>query len=99
MLGSLIQGAMVSGTITDTAGCTVTSATYAVADEYRQVQPNGSITVGAGGAYSFTVPLQGSRLGNDSDGRRYTVTVSADSDAGKTGSQVGTVTVPHDQGR
>jgi hypothetical protein len=88
----------VSGTITDTAGCTVTSATYAVSDEYGQVQPSGSIAVGAGGAYSFTVPLQASRLGNDSDGRLYTVTVSADSNAGKTGSQAGTVMVPHDQG-
>jgi hypothetical protein len=88
---------IVSGTITDT-GCTVTSAAYAVTDKYGQVQPSGAVTLGAGGAYSFTVLLQASRLGTDLDGRLYTITVSASNNAGKTGSQNGTVIVPHDQG-
>jgi len=87
----------VSGTITDT-GCTVTSAAYAVKDEYGEVQPSGPVTLGAGGAYSLTVLLQASRLGSDSDGRLYTITVSASNNAGKTGSQAGPVIVPHDQG-
>jgi hypothetical protein len=90
----------VSGTITDTgSGCTVRTATYAVKDEYGEVQPSGSVTWGSGGAYSFTVLLQASRLGTDLDGRLYTVTVSASNNAGKTGSQAGTVIVPHDRGR
>jgi hypothetical protein len=88
----------VSGTITDT-GCTVTSAAYAVTDEYGQVQPSGAVTLRAGGTYSFTVLLQASRLGTDLDGRLYTITVSASNNAGKTGSQAGSVIVPHDQGR
>jgi len=87
----------VSGTITDT-GCIVTTAAYAVKDEYGEVQPSGPVTLGPGGAYSFTVLLQTSRLGTDLDGRFYTITVSASNDAGGTGSQAGSVIVPHDRG-
>jgi hypothetical protein len=87
----------VSGTITDT-GCTITSTAYAVTDEYGEVQPSGPVTLGSGGAYSFTVLLQASRLGTDLDGRLYTVTVSASNSAGKKGLQAGSVVVPHDQG-
>jgi len=87
----------VSGTITDT-GCTVTTAAYAVKDEYGEVQPSGPVTTGTGGAYSFMVLLQASRLGTDRDGRLYTITVSASNNAGKTGSRASSVIVPHDQG-
>jgi hypothetical protein len=86
-----------SGTITDT-GCTIETAAYAVTDEYGKVQPSGPVTLGPGGAYSLNVLLQASRLGNDLDGRLYTVTVSATNNGGNTGSQSGTVVVPHDQG-
>jgi hypothetical protein len=87
----------VSGTITD-AGCTITSAAYAVKDEYGTVQPSGPVTLSAGGAYSFTVLLQASRLGTDLDGRRYTVIVQAKDNAGNGGSNTSVVAVPHDQG-
>jgi hypothetical protein len=87
----------VSGTITDT-GCTLTSAAYAVKDEYGAVQPSGPVTLSAGGAYSFTVLLQASRLGTDTDGRRYMVTVRANDNAGNNGSKTTVVTVPHDRG-
>jgi FG-GAP-like repeat len=88
-----------SGRITDMTGCSVMSATYGVTDEYGQVQPSGPVTLGATGAYSFTVWLKASRTGTDLDGRLYMVTVSASNDAGKTGSQAGTIVVPHDQGQ
>jgi hypothetical protein len=89
----------VSGTITDSGtGCTVT-ARYAVIDEYGEVQPNGPVTLRTGGAYSFTVLLQASRLGADMDGRLYTIDVSASNNAGKIGSQKGAVIVRHDQGQ
>jgi hypothetical protein len=88
----------VSGTITD-IGCTVTSAAYAVTDEYGKVQPGGPVTFGPRGTYSFTVLLQASRSGTDRDGRLYTITVSASNNAGKTGSQAASVIVPHDKGR
>jgi hypothetical protein len=89
----------ISGTITDTgSGVNLTSAAYAVKDEYGEIQPTGAITVGSGGIYSFTVLLQASRLGTDLDGRRYTVTVRAKDNAGSGGSKTSAVTVPHDQG-
>jgi hypothetical protein len=89
----------VSGTITDTAGCTLNakSAAYVVTDEYGRVQPTGGITLGAGGSYSFTIQLRASRLGKDLDGRQYTITVRATDNAGNAGSASVVVTVPHDQ--
>lgn len=95
--GEMVQ-VTISGTVTETgSGCTIKAAVYAVKDEYREVQPTGPVTLGAGGAYRFTVWLQASRLGTDLDGRLYTVTVSASNNAGKTGSQAAAVTVPHDR--
>ena len=87
----------VFGKVTDT-GCTIRTAAYAVKDEYGEVQPSGTVTLGVGGAFSFTVWLQASRLGTDLDGRLYKVTVRASNNAGKTGSNVANVVVPHDQG-
>jgi hypothetical protein len=86
----------VSGTITDT-GCTITSAAYKVTDEYHEVQPSGGVTLGPGGAYSFTVLLQASRRGADLDGRVYNITVSASNNADKRGSQARSVIVLHNR--
>lgn len=86
----------ISGTITD-SGCAVKTAAYAVTDEYGEVQPTGAITLGPTGNYSFTILLQASRLGTDSDGRRYTVTVQASDNAGHSASNTSVVTVAHDQ--
>jgi Abnormal spindle-like microcephaly-assoc'd, ASPM-SPD-2-Hydin/Galactose oxidase, central domain len=89
----------VSGTITDNgSGVNASTAAFAVADEYGQVQPSGNITLGAGGSYSFAVSLQASRNGNDLDGRQYTITVSAQDNVGNVGSASTVVTVLHDQG-
>jgi len=87
----------ISGTITDpTSG--VSTATYAVKDEYGRIQPSGPVTVNADGRYAFTTHLQASRRGNDSDGRHYTITVSAQDPAGNKGSASTVVIVPHDLG-
>src|SRR5581483_4740084 len=49
----------VQGTITDTgSGVNASTARYAVVDEYGRVQPSGSITLLAGGKYSFRILLQ-----------------------------------------
>jgi glycosidase len=89
----------VSGAITDSrSGVDASTAAFKVTDEYGQIQPSGSVRLGAGGSYSFTVSLQASRLDSDKNGRQYTVTVSADDFAGNLGSASTIVTVPHDQG-
>jgi probable HAF family extracellular repeat protein len=85
----------VSGTITDEPfRFGVNSAAYQVMDEYGQIQPSGSVTLGMDGSYAFTVALQASRRGNDQDGRRYTIEISATDNAGNRGSGSATVTVP-----
>lgn len=89
----------VSGTIS--AGSSLLSpdgAGYRVSDEYGQVEPGGSITIGPGGSYSFAVSLIAARDGNDRDGRAYTIVVNSEDTAGEVGSCSAIVIVPHDQG-
>lgn len=91
----------VSGTIKDEAGGSGVnpgSAAFFVVDEYRQVQPIGSVTLASDGSYSFTVKLQASRDGNDHNGRLYAITVNASDNAGNSASATTNVVVPHDQG-
>jgi hypothetical protein len=83
----------VSGVITDASAVT---ATFQVTDEYGVIQPQGAVTVGAGGAYAFVVSLEAWRKGNDSNGRLYTITVTATA-AGQTSTKTTTVLVPHNQ--
>jgi Pro-kumamolisin, activation domain/Bacterial Ig-like domain (group 1) len=88
----------ISGTIADSgSGVNGGTAAYAVTDEYGLVQPSGSITLDENGNYSFTIQLQASRLGTDKDGRQYTITVTAQDNAGNGGSASTVVVVSHDQ--
>jgi hypothetical protein len=91
----------ISGRITDAgSGVDPNTASYAVTDEYGRVQPSGSFTVGADGTYTFTIHLQTSVQGNDTDGRQYLVTVSAFDHAGNEGSAAATgVTVQPKKGQ
>jgi hypothetical protein len=88
-----VSGLITQGSNPIAAGGT----TYAVTDEYGQVQPSGSFTTGAGGAYAFAVPLIASRKGDDQDGRKYTIVVQAKDTTDTAGSCSAIVTVPHDQ--
>ena len=89
----------VSGTIMDNlSGVNPSTAAFAVVDEYGSVHPSGPVTLGPGGRYSFTVSLQASRNGNDTDGRQYMISVSAKDFAGNRGSAATTVSVPYAQG-
>jgi hypothetical protein len=89
----------ISGTIADSlSGVNPSSVAFAVVDEYGSVQPQGPVSPGSAGAYSFQVLLQASRNGNDQNGRQYTITVRARDYAGNLASSSTVVTVPHDQG-
>jgi hypothetical protein len=81
------------------SGVNASSAAYMVLDEYGQLQPRGSITLGANGRYTVTVSLEASRRGNDKDGRHYTIIVGAKDNVGNPGTASTIVTVPHDQGK
>ena len=88
----------VTGTVTDSgSGVDLSSVKFAVTDEYGAVQPTGPITVAANGSFKVSVPLMASRNGNDRDGRRYTIVITAKDVAGNQGSTTVIVTVPHDQ--
>jgi glycosidase len=88
----------VSGSISDSlSGVDPGTAAFAVVDEYGSVQPQGAVSLGSGGSYSFKVLLQASRNDNDLDGRHYKITVSARDYAGNLGSSATIVTVPHNQ--
>jgi hypothetical protein len=87
----------VSGAITDEpggSGINASSAAYRVMDEYGRVQPSGRVTLGTDGRYAYTVALQASREGDDRDGRRYVIVVSATDNGGNVGGASATVTVP-----
>ncbi len=56
----------VSGTASD---ANLVSVTFAVVDEYKKVQPSGTVSVNANGTYAFVVKLEAYRNGNDSNGR------------------------------
>ncbi|UWZ83521.1 alpha-amylase family glycosyl hydrolase [Occallatibacter riparius] len=97
------NGAMVpvtvSGFVTDSlSGVDPSTASFAVVDEYGTVQPQGPVSLARGGSYSFKVFLRASRNGNDLDGRKYAITVSARDNAGNLASSAAIVTVPHDMG-
>jgi hypothetical protein len=89
----------ISGTASDvTSGFDVSSARFAVIDEYGQVQPKGSVIVGGRGSYLVQVSLIADRNGSDNDGRKYTVVISGNDNAGNPGACSAIVTVPHDRG-
>jgi hypothetical protein len=88
----------VNGHVADDSSNVRRVVRYQVFDEYGQVQPSGAATVHANGNYSFVVRLQSSRLGQDKDGRQYTIVVWATDPAGHTGSATALVVVPHDRG-
>ena len=86
------------GTMTDTlSGVDPTTARFRVIDEYGAVQPAGLIALMPNGGYSFSVMLEASRRGQDKDGRRYEIIVTADDKRGNHASVSTVVTVPHDQ--
>ena len=84
----------ITGRITD---ATLVSASYRVVDEYRRMQPRGSITIAPDGTYSFVVSLEAYRNGNDYNGRTYTVIVTARDAANRTGTAQVVIMVPHSQ--
>jgi hypothetical protein len=87
----------VSGQLT--AGTSaLTAESFSVIDSYDQIQPNGTLTLGAGGSFSFSIPLIASRNGSDPNGRTYTIYVAGRDTIGNVGICSAVVTVPHDQG-
>jgi hypothetical protein len=94
--GSGTQVVTVTGQIAD-ALSGVASATYSVRDSYKQLNPSGSITIGPGGSYSFTLTLDAT-LNAKQLGRIYRISVQATDKAGNTRTVEVTVLVPGTRG-
>jgi hypothetical protein len=93
-----MRNVSVSGAMTDaTSGVNLSSVNFKVTDEYGAVQPAGAVLLGAGGSFRFLISLQAARSGNDRDGRRYKIAVSAEDNAGNAGSATALASVPHDR--
>jgi uncharacterized protein YjbI with pentapeptide repeats len=84
----------VSGTVTD---ATLRTVTYRVIDEYGKIEPSGTVTIGANGAFSFVIRLEAYRNGNDSDGRLYSILITATDAGGRSTTVTTYVRVPHNQ--
>jgi hypothetical protein len=88
----------VTGRVTDASGPLPTMVSYQVIDEYGTAQPSGMAPVNANGRFSFTISLPASRLGQDKDGRLFTIDVTTEDQAGNIGAASTPVLVPHDMG-
>jgi hypothetical protein len=88
---------LITGTVTDNLSGVGPTVGFHVHDEEGVINTTGMAPV-HDGAFSFTVMLQASRLGQDKDGRQYTIFVVAHDLAGNTSTRTVVVTVPHDQG-
>ncbi len=73
----------------------VNSVTFRIQDEYGRVHPSGIASV-TGGRFSITVLLEASRRGQDLDGRRYMLRVTARDVEENEASASARVTVKHD---
>jgi len=73
----------------------INSVSFRIQDEYGRVQPSGSASV-TGGRFSITVLLEATRRGQDVDGRRYMLYVTARDLAANEASAIARVTVKHD---
>jgi len=74
---------------------TIGVISFNVHDEYRRLQPSGTVDV-RDGRFSFTVYLEASRTGQDRDGRHYVVTVTAHDLAGNQATATAEAVVLHD---
>jgi alpha-tubulin suppressor-like RCC1 family protein len=87
-----------SGQVTDVdTGIDPLTAVFVVTDEYGIVQPSGAVLLDGNGNYSFTLQLVALRNEDDRDGRRYTVRVSAQDNAGNLGFSEVVLIAPHDR--
>jgi uncharacterized lipoprotein YddW (UPF0748 family) len=89
----------VSGTATD-VGTGLDSITFQVIDDYGLVQPEIAQIDGWGSNsldWSVAIPLEASRIGQDKDGRKYTIQVTLKDRACNVTTLSTTVAVDHDQ--
>lgn len=84
------------GFVTNPIGCEMHILYYDIVDEYSVYTASGEILFDADGNFSVPIPVEASRLGQDKDGRHYSITISAENDGGISTLGPFDVLVPHD---
>lgn len=93
-----MQEVVVAGRAELPSGCSLLEMGYAIEDEYNVYTAVGTIPIRSDGTFSLTLPVEASRVGQDKDGRHYTISLYARDEAG-IGTRAGlVVVVPHDKG-
>lgn len=83
---------IVWGLVRDESGVNGASGTFAVTDEYGQVEPQGTFSIKPDGRYSFVVWLEAGRP-DDRNGRQFLITVTGEDDDGHVGIASTTVAI------
>lgn len=84
------------GFVTNPIGCEMHTLYYDIVDEYGVYTGSGEIEFDADGNFEVPIPVEASRLGQDKDGRTYSITISAENDGGISTLGPFDVLVPHD---
>jgi hypothetical protein len=72
-----MQEVRVSGHLDLANGCTLSEFGYSIDDEYGIYTGTGTFSITEAGPFDLAIPVEGSRLGQDSDGRHYKITLYA----------------------
>ncbi len=91
-------GLTVSGKVNLQSGCTLLDLFYTVDDEYDSLSSKVQFS-SWGGEFTAVIPVEASRLGDDIDGRRYTITIFAQNQIGTGTSEHLVSIVPHEKGK
>lgn len=86
----------VSGRIILPDGCTVLGARYGITDEYGEYSSEGALALDAEGNFTVSIPVEAWRNGRDEDGRRYSMTLYVEDEAGRSEAGPYDSVVPHD---
>ena len=85
-----------SGTVDVGDGCELAGTSYTLTDEYGELGGTKDLNIASDGSFSASVELMASRKGNDKDGRLYSISFSAENEAGVGNGDVIEIVVSHD---
>lgn len=92
-----MESVTVTGKVHLPDGCSLYEAGYSIDDEYGIYTSTGVLYINSSGEFTLSLPVEASRKGQDKDGRRYTISIYAEDEAGIGVGGALNAVVPHDQ--